>query len=59
MATFTYAIVPKSSSKAAELRAFFTWALQAKQQASIRKDIFAPLPKLVVKAANKRVKTIQ
>ncbi|HEX4521868.1 MAG TPA: phosphate ABC transporter substrate-binding protein PstS [Gaiellaceae bacterium] len=59
MATFTYAIVPKSSSKAAELRAFFTWALQAKQQASIRKDIFAPVPKLVVKAASKRVKTIQ
>jgi phosphate transport system substrate-binding protein len=59
MATFTYAIVPKSSPKASELKPFISWAIAAKQQASIRSKIFAPLPKLVVKAALKRVKTIQ
>ena len=58
MATFTYVIVPKSSPKASDLRGFIGWALQAKQQASIRKDIFAPLPRLVVKAAQKRLKQI-
>ena len=59
MATFTYAIVPKSSPKASVLKPFFSWAIAAKQQASIRSKIFAPLPKLVVKAAQKRIKTIQ
>ena len=58
ISTFTYVIVPKSSPKAAELRAFIGWALQPKQQSSIRHDIFAPLPKLVVKAAQKRLKQI-
>jgi phosphate transport system substrate-binding protein len=59
MATFTYIIVPKSSPKASLLRPFISWAIAPKQQASIRSKIFAPLPKLVVKAAQKRVKEIQ
>ena len=59
MATFTYIIVPKSSPKAALLRPFISWAIAPAQQASIRSKIFAPLPKLVVKAAQKRVNEIQ
>ena len=59
MATFTYIIVPKSSPKASLLRPFISWAIAPAQQASIRSKIFAPLPKLVVKAAQKRVKEIQ
>jgi phosphate transport system substrate-binding protein len=59
MATFTYIIVPSNSSKGAELRAFINWAIQPKQQQSIQRLIFSPLPKLVVKAAQQRVKQIQ
>jgi len=59
MATFTYVIVPKNSAKGPELRAFISWALGAKQQKSIQHLIFAPMPKLVVKAAKQRVKEIQ
>jgi phosphate transport system substrate-binding protein len=59
MATFTYVIVPQNSSKGAELRAFINWAVQAKQQQSIQHLVFAPLPKLVVTAAKKRIKQIQ
>jgi phosphate transport system substrate-binding protein len=59
MATFTYIIVPANSSKGAELRAFINWAVQPKQQQSIQHLIFAPLPKLVVKAAQQRTKQIQ
>jgi phosphate transport system substrate-binding protein len=58
ISTFTYVIVAKSTPKAAQLRAFIGWALAAKQQKSIRKYVFAPLPKLVVKAAHKRLKQI-
>jgi phosphate transport system substrate-binding protein len=59
MSTFTYVIVPKNSSKGTELRAFIGWALGAKQQASIRNKVFAPMPKLVVKAAKARLKKIK
>jgi phosphate transport system substrate-binding protein len=58
MSTFTYVIVPRSTAKASQLKAFIGWALGAKQQASIRRDIFAPMPKLVVQAAKKRLKQI-
>jgi len=58
ISTFTYAIVPKSSAKAAQLRSFIGWALGAKQQQSIQRLIFAPLPKLVAKAAHQRLKKI-
>lgn len=58
ISTFTYVIVPKSSPKAAQLRAFIGWALGARQQQSIRHLIFAPMPKLVVKAAKSRLKKI-
>jgi ABC-type phosphate transport system substrate-binding protein len=59
MATFTYIIVPANSSKGSDLRSFINWAIQPKQQQSIQHLIFAPLPKLVIKAAQQRIKQIQ
>jgi phosphate transport system substrate-binding protein len=59
MATFTYIIVPQNSSKGAQLRAFISWALQAKQQQSIQKLIFSPMPKLVVNTAKQRLTQIK
>ena len=58
LATFTYVIVPLSSPKASELKAFITWALGAKAQSSIEKLVFAPLPSVVVQAAKKTLKKI-
>ena len=58
LSTFTYVIVPKSSPKASELKAFITWALGAKAQSSIKKLVFAPMPKVVVQAAKKSLKQI-
>jgi len=47
--TFTYVIVPKQTSKAAELKKFIRWAL-TKGQADGPKLLFSPLPKPVFKA---------
>jgi phosphate transport system substrate-binding protein len=58
LATFTYVIVPVSTPKAAELKAFITWALGAKAQNSIKKLVFAPMPTVVVQAAKKTLKKI-
>jgi phosphate transport system substrate-binding protein len=58
LATFTYVIVPKTSPKAAELKAFITWALGSKAQSSIKKYVFAPMPAAVVKAAKKTLATL-
>jgi phosphate transport system substrate-binding protein len=58
LATFTYVLVPQSTSKAAQLKAFITWALGSKAQSSIKKLVFAPMPSAVVKAAKKTLATI-
>jgi len=58
LATFTYVIVPRSTPKAAELKAFITWALGSRAQSSIKKLVFAPMPKVVVQAAKKTLKKI-
>jgi phosphate transport system substrate-binding protein len=58
MATFTYVLVPQQTPKAAELKAFITFALSANAQAAIKKLIFAPMPASVVKAAKKTLATI-
>jgi len=58
LATFTYVIVPKTTPKAAQLKQFIAWALTAKPQKAIEKLVFAPMPKVVVKAAKKTLKTI-
>lgn len=58
LATFTYVIVPQSSPKAAQLKAFVTWALGSKAQSSIKRLVFAPMPSVVVKKAKSTLATI-
>jgi phosphate transport system substrate-binding protein len=50
--TFTYVIIPKQTAKAAELKKFVNWAL-TKGQASGPKLLFAPIPKVVLRASLK------
>jgi phosphate transport system substrate-binding protein len=50
--TFTYVIIPKQTSKAADLKRFVNWAL-TKGQASGPKLLFSPIPKVVLKASLK------
>jgi len=58
MSTFTYVIVPQSTPKAAELKAFISWALKPTAQNAIKKLIFAPMPLVVITAAKKTLATI-
>jgi len=55
--TFTYVIVPKQTSKAAELKKFIRWAM-TKGQADGPKLLFSPLPKVVLKAGLKTLPLI-
>ena len=55
--TFTYVIVPKQTSKAAELKKFIRWAL-TKGQADGPKLLFSPLPKPVFKAGLRTLPSI-
>jgi phosphate transport system substrate-binding protein len=52
IATFTYVIVPEKTDKAKELRQFIGWAL-TKGQRFGPKLLFAPLPKVVLRASQK------
>jgi phosphate transport system substrate-binding protein len=52
--TFTYVIVPKQTSKAAELKTFIKWAL-TKGQTDGPKLLFSPLPPPVLKASLKTI----
>ena len=58
LSTFTYVIVPQSTNKAAELKAFVTWALSATAQSAIKKYVFAPMPTAVINAAKKTLATL-
>jgi len=58
LATFTYVIIPQQTPKAAELKAFITWALGAQAQGSIKKLVFAPMPTVVTQAAKKTLATL-
>jgi phosphate transport system substrate-binding protein len=53
MSTFTYVIVPTSTPKAAQIKAFIRFALSANAQAAIKPYVFAPMPSVVIKAATK------
>jgi phosphate transport system substrate-binding protein len=55
--TFTYVIIPKQTSKAAELKKFVRWALTRGQSAG-PKLLFAPLPKVVEKASVKTLNLV-
>jgi phosphate transport system substrate-binding protein len=50
--TFTYVIIPKQTSKAADLKKFVNWAL-TKGQADGPKLLFVPIPKVVLRASLK------
>jgi phosphate transport system substrate-binding protein len=52
--TFTYVIVPKQTSKAADLKKFITWAL-TKGQKDGPKLLFSPLPPPVLRASLKTI----
>ena len=59
IATYTYVIVAKQSAHAAELRKLIFWALTQGQQAQYTaKLLFVPLPKAVLVASEKTLKTI-
>jgi phosphate transport system substrate-binding protein len=58
LSTFTYAIVPKTSSKASLLQKFIPYAMQGGQKFGPALD-FAALPKSVLNAGLNTVKTLQ
>jgi phosphate transport system substrate-binding protein len=51
LSTFTYVIIPQKTAKAAQLKAFITWALGSTAQSAIKKLVFAPMPKVVISKA--------
>jgi phosphate transport system substrate-binding protein len=57
LSTFTYVIVPQSTPQAHDLKNFISWAL-THGQPPIRKYVFAPMPLVVIKAANRSLAKI-
>jgi phosphate transport system substrate-binding protein len=55
--TFVYFIVPQQTSKAPELKKFLKWAV-TKGQSDGPKLLFAPLPKVVLKASVKTINLV-
>ena len=55
--TFTYVIVPKQSSKSAEVKQFVNWAL-TKGQSAGPKLLFVPIPKVVLRASLKTLNLV-
>src|SRR5438067_1693935 len=59
ISTYTYVIVPQQSSHAAELRKLIFWALtQGQQSQYTAKLLFVPLPKPVLVASEKTLKSV-
>jgi phosphate transport system substrate-binding protein len=59
ISTYTYVIVPQQTSHAQELRKMIFWALTAGQKPQYTaKLLFAPLPKPVLVASEKTLKTV-
>ena len=59
ISTYTYVIVPQQTSHAAELRKLIFWALTQGQQAKYTAPLlFVPLPKTVLVASEKTLKTV-
>jgi len=59
ISTYTYVILPQQSSHAAELRKLVFWALTQGQQAKYTaKLLFVPLPKPVLVASEKTLKSV-
>ena len=58
--TFTYVILPTKSGKAADLRRFVFYAVSPTQGQKLGpKLLFAPLPKVVLVAAERTLKLVQ
>jgi phosphate transport system substrate-binding protein len=59
ISTYTYVIVPQQTAHAAELRKMIFWALTQGQQAKYTAPLlFVPLPKQVLVASEKTLKTV-
>jgi phosphate transport system substrate-binding protein len=58
ISTFSYVIIPTKSAKAAQLRKFVFWALTAGQDYG-KRLLFAPIPHVVLFAAEKTLKQVQ
>ena len=58
ISTFSYVILPAKSPKAAQLRKFVFWALTAGQDYG-KRLLFAPIPHVVLFAAEKTLKQVQ
>jgi phosphate transport system substrate-binding protein len=59
ISTYTYVIVPQQTSHAAEIRKLVFWALtQGQKSQYTAKLLFAPLPKPVLVASEKTLKTV-
>jgi phosphate transport system substrate-binding protein len=58
ISTFTWVILPTKSAKAKELRQFVYWALTAGNTYS-KRLLFAPIPNVVLFAANRTLKKVQ
>ncbi|HVS86183.1 MAG TPA: phosphate ABC transporter substrate-binding protein PstS [Gaiellaceae bacterium] len=57
LSTFTYIIMPATTARAHDLKNFVTWAL-THGQPPIAKYVFAPMPLVMIKAANKALTTV-
>jgi phosphate transport system substrate-binding protein len=58
LSTFTYILIPQKTPKAAQLKAFVTYALGPAAQSAIKKYVFAPMPSSVTAAAKKTLASI-
>jgi phosphate transport system substrate-binding protein len=58
LSTFTYVIVPQSSPKAAELKAFIKWVLTEGQKWGPALDFVYPMPPNILSAANKTLDSL-
>ena len=59
ISTYTYVIVPQQTSHSAELRKMIFWALtQGQKSQYTAKLLFAPLPKPVLVASEKTLKSV-
>ncbi len=58
ISTFTYALIPKKSPKAATLKPFLKWAITKGQKYGPELD-FAPLPEQIIKADEATIESIE
>jgi phosphate transport system substrate-binding protein len=57
ISTYTYVIIPQTTSNAAELRKFIFWAMTSGQKLGVKLR-YVPIPKHVLVAAEKTLKTV-